>query len=233
VLDVGCGLGILTRAIAEAVGSTGRAVGVERSAEQIAEGNRIAGAGGGVSRAEIRAGDARDLPLCEDEWGQFDLAHARFLLEHVTDPQRVVDAMVRAVRPGGRVVLEDDDHEALVVYPAVPAFERVWRAYARLYEARGCDPRIGRKLVALLARAGAEPVRCDWPFFGACAGSDGYRAIVENCRAILVGAKEAIVSAGGVDEAAFESGVRAYDEWCARPDASYWYCTYWAEGRRR
>ena len=36
-----------------------------------------------------------------DEWGTFDLVHARFLLEHVSDPLAVVRSMARAVRPGG------------------------------------------------------------------------------------------------------------------------------------
>lgn len=35
---------------------------------------------------ELRAGDAMRPPLAEAEWGSFDLAHARFVLEHVPDP---------------------------------------------------------------------------------------------------------------------------------------------------
>jgi hypothetical protein len=141
--------------------------------------------------------------------------------------------MVRAVKPGGRVILEDDDHEALIVYPSVPEFEAVWRAYARAYESGGRDPRIGRKLVALLSAAGAAPSRCDWPFFGACAGSAIYDVIVSNCRAILTGARATIVETGGITEAEFDAGLAAYDAWRERPDASYWYCTFWAEGTRR
>jgi 2-polyprenyl-3-methyl-5-hydroxy-6-metoxy-1,4-benzoquinol methylase len=45
--------------------------------------------------------------------GHFDVAHARFLLEHVPDPLVIVRTMVRAVRPGGRVILADDDYEGL------------------------------------------------------------------------------------------------------------------------
>jgi SAM-dependent methyltransferase len=181
---------------------------------------------------DIRQGDAYDFPLRNEEWGTFDVAHARFLLEHLARPAEVVAAMVRAVRPGGRVILEDDDHESLILYPAVPEFTAVWAAYARSYEASGRDPRIGRKLVALLAAAGASPRGSDWPFFGACAGSEGYDAIVTNCRTILTGARATIETLGGISPAEFDAGLEAYDSWCRRPDAAYWYCTFWAQGIR-
>lgn len=233
ILDVGCGFGLLAHEIATRVGAAGCVVGVEREAAQIEAGERMAREAGARTRAEIRRGDAYDLPLSATEWGSFDVAHARFLLEHVARPADVVSAMVRAVRPGGRIVLEDDDHDALIVYPPVPAFEAVWRAYARTYEASGKDPRIGRRLVALLAAAGAAPVRCDWPFFGACAGSETFDVIAVNCRAILHGARDAMVATGGITPADFDAGIAAFDAWCGRDDVSYWYCTFWAEGVRR
>jgi len=224
VLDVGCGFGLFANEVAAI---SGHVIGIEREAAQIEEGKRLAPAG----RAEIRQGDAYNFPLRAEEWGTFDIVHARFLLEHLERPADVVAAMMRAAKPGGRVILEDDDHEALIVYPPAPEFESLWRAYARAYEATGRDPRIGRKLVSLLAEAGAKPSRCDWPFFGACAGADTFDAIITNCRAILTGARETILSHGGIEAAAFDGGLRAYDEWSARPDASYWYCTFWVEGR--
>ena len=231
VLDVGCGFGLFAHEIASRVGAIGRVVGIEREAAQIAEGERLSASLAFGERADIRPGDAYAFPLRADEWGTFDIVHARFLLEHLERPAEVVASMVRAAKPGGRVILEDDDHEALILYPPAPQFEALWRGYARAYEATGRDPRIGRKLVSLLAAAGAHPSRCDWPFFGACADSETFDAIITNCRAILTGARDTIVAHGGVAANEFDAGIRAYDEWTARPDASYWYCTFWAEGR--
>jgi ubiquinone/menaquinone biosynthesis C-methylase UbiE len=232
VLDVGCGFGMFAHEIAARVGNTGTVVGIERAAAQIEQGRHLAARLAFPERADVREGDAYAFPLHDDEWGSFDIVHARFLLEHLEGPAEVVAAMVRAAKPGGRIILEDDDHEALVMFPPVPEFEAVWRAYANAYEALGRDPRIGRKLVSLLAGAGAEPARCDWPFFGACAGSEAFDTIITNCRAILTGARESIVSDGGISAADFDAGLSAYDAWRMRPDASYWYCTFWAEGRR-
>jgi SAM-dependent methyltransferase len=232
VLDVGCGFGLFANEIAARVGPGGLVVGIERERAQIEEGKRLAATSGASVSAEIREGDAYQFPLRDDEWGTFDVAHARFLLEHLARPAEVVAAMVRAVRPGGRIVLEDDDHDALIIHPATPEFSALWGAYARSYEVSGRDPRIGRKLVAMLSDAGASPRRCDWPFFGACAGSETFDTIVANCRAILVGARTTITSLGGISEAEFDAGLRAYDAWSRRPDASYWYCTFWAQGVR-
>ncbi|HEX5132651.1 MAG TPA: methyltransferase domain-containing protein, partial [Candidatus Krumholzibacteria bacterium] len=117
VLDVGSGIGQMARAMAAAAGTAGVVVGVERSAAQIVEGRRQAGAA--IAGLDIREGDALALPLRDDEWGSFGVAHTRFLLEHVREPDRVVAGMVRALRPGGRIVLEDDDHDVLRLHPAL------------------------------------------------------------------------------------------------------------------
>src|SRR5262249_7142532 len=96
LLDVGSGLGQLSRAMARAAGPAGRVVGVEGDARQLAEARRLAAAAGEEVLVDFRAGDALQLPLREEEWSTFDVAHARFLLEHVRDPLGVVRAMVRA-----------------------------------------------------------------------------------------------------------------------------------------
>jgi len=228
VLDVGAGLAQLTRAMARAAGV--RALGIERSAEQIAEAMRQARAAGEEALIELRAGDALAMPLAAGEWGSFDLAHARFVLEHVADPPGVVTQMVRALKPGGRLVLEDDDHDVLRLHPEPPGFSAAWRAYMRTYEVAGNDPLIGRKLVQLIHDAGARPRRNDWLFFGGSAGEERFGALVENAARILEGARDAIVAAGGLPGAALDEAVQNLREWGKRPDASIWFARCWAEG---
>ncbi|HEY2953719.1 MAG TPA: methyltransferase domain-containing protein [Candidatus Eisenbacteria bacterium] len=233
VLDVGAGLGQLTRAIARAVGPQGRALGIERSAEQIAEARRLARADGEERLLEMREGDVMALELAPGEWGSFDVAHARFILEHVPDPKRVVQAMARAVRIGGRVVLEDDDHDVLRLSPEPPGLMDAWRAYIRSYERNGNDPYVGRKLVALLHAAGVAPSRNAWLFFGGCAGDGRLELFVQNLAAILEGARAAILAAGPIERDAFDATIAAIHAWGARPDAAIWFARCWAEGVRR
>lgn len=86
ILDLGCGLGQLTRAMAAAAGEGGWALGIDFSSAQVAEAKRLAREANEESRIELWQGDAAAPPLREEEWGAFDVAHARFLLEHVSDP---------------------------------------------------------------------------------------------------------------------------------------------------
>jgi SAM-dependent methyltransferase len=229
VLDVGAGLGQLTRAMARRTGTA--VVGVERSAPQIDEAMRQARAAGEEHLLDLRAGDAVHPPLEDHEWATFDVAHTRFLLEHVPDPLEVVRAMVRAVRPGGRVVLEDDDHDLLRLWPEPPGVMPIWNAYMRSYDRAGNDPIVGRRLVQLLHQAGAEPRRNSWLFFGSCAGGPNFSGFVQNLSSILRGARAAIVATGISDDAILRAA-DALAEWEQRRDAAFWYAIAWAEGVR-
>ncbi len=230
ILDVGSGLGQFTRAMARA-GKT-RVLGIERDAAQIEEARRQARAAGEENLAEFRQGDAVELPLSTGEWGAFDVAHARFLLEHVPDPQAIVRAMARAVRPGGRVALADDDHEILRLWPKPAAGEAAWAAYKQSYSALGNDPYVGRRLVELLHGAGLKPVRNRWIWFGSCAGEASFEAKLQNLIRIIAGAREVILSHGLLGEADLEAGLRELEAWGSRPDAAMWFAFNWAEGVR-
>jgi len=233
ILDIGSGLGQLSRAMARGAGPGGRVIAVERSPEQIAEAVRLSREAGEEGLVEIRQGDALDLPLSGTEWGSFDLAHARFVLEHVPDPLAVVRAMVRAVRPGGRIVLEDDDHEVLRVWPPVAGIAEVWAAYMRTYEMNGNDPIVGRRLVELLHAGGAGPVENRWLFFGGCSGDPHFPALVENMVSILEGARAAILGTAMLPaEKTLDDVIGRLRGWSERPDAALWFARSWAAGRR-
>src|SRR5438874_7612288 len=223
IVDFGCGLAQLSLQMAQAAGR--RLVGVEQSEEQLARAERH-------DLLDLRRGDVTSPPLHDGEWGSFDLAHARFVLEHVREPLAVVRLMVRAVRPRGRVVLQDDDHDVFRCWPEPAGFGTLWRAFQRTYDRLGCDPYIGRRLVSLLHEAGAAPVRSTWIFFGACAGQPNFPAFVENLAGVVASARGAIVDGGLLGAAEFNDGLEALGTWAVRPDAAFWYAIFWAEGVR-
>ena len=191
ILDLGSGLGQFTRMMARAV-PNGHVVGIEYSEEQCPP-QSARRERGESSLAELRSGDALNLDL-GDEWGTFDVAHTRFLLEHIPDPLRAVKSMVRAVKPGGRIVLADDDHGVLRLWPEPPGWMSLWDAYMRAYERIGNDPLVGRRLVQLLHEAGAQPVRNTWVFFGGCAGMETFPILAANMAGVVRTARDTIVS---------------------------------------
>ena len=230
ILDLGCGLGQLTRALARAAGPTGAVLGIERDPEQIAAFEARARRDGEERLVEVREGEALHPPLLDREWGAFDVAHARFLLEHLPDPLAAVRVLARAARPGGRVVLQDEDHDVLRLWPEPPEVTALWRAYMETYERNGNDPSVGRRLVALLHQAGLRPRRCTWIFFGGCAGEARFAPLVENMARILEGAAGAVTRFGILDAQACRRGIAALRAWGRRPDAALWFALAWAEG---
>jgi len=229
ILDLGCGTGQLTRRMGAAVGANGHVLGIDRSPEQLDQARRQ---NIDAEHIEYRVGDVTTLELVDHEWGSFDVAHTRFLLEHLPDPLSVVRAMVRAVKPGGRIVIEDEDHAILRLWPVPDGFTRVWEAYIESYRRAGNDPQIGLRLIELLRQAGAEPRRNAGVWFGCAAGDPMFQTWVENLLGVLHGARADILGTGLIHESQLESVIDAVRAWGRKEGAASWYFMAFAEGRR-
>ena len=229
VLDIGCGIGQLSRSMAREVGPEGAVLGIERSEDQLRLARQLSLDEGEEHLVDFREGSADNPPLTENEWGTFDVAHARFVLEHLKEPETVVAAMVRAVRPGGRIILEDDDHSLLRIWPPDEAIEELWDGYSRSYQLLGNDPWIGRRLAGLLQNAGARPRRNDMLFFGSCSGNALFETMVDNFVGVVRGASTAILGGSCLNSESFQKGLEAFECWRSHPEASLWYSTCWAE----
>lgn len=94
-LDVGCGTGALTAAIASHA-RPARIIGIDPDAAAIDEARRTLG----DRRREFRVASAERLPVPADT---MDLAVSGLVLNLVPDPARMLAEMTRIVRPGGTV----------------------------------------------------------------------------------------------------------------------------------
>lgn len=100
VLDVGCGCGATTLALARAVGPTGRVVGVDISAPMLARARARLDAEG-LRHVELVHADAQTAAL---DAGGFDLVFSRFGVMFFADPPAAFENLRRALRADGRLV---------------------------------------------------------------------------------------------------------------------------------
>jgi SAM-dependent methyltransferase len=96
VLDMACGVGYGTRLLADRAAGAREVLGVDRSPEAVGY------AAGRYARPGVRFVVADALAF-EDAQG-FDTVVSLETVEHVADPERLLDRLVAALRPGGVLV---------------------------------------------------------------------------------------------------------------------------------
>ena len=232
VLEVGSGLGIFARDMARAAGGEHPVVCIERNDGRIYRSLELAAAEGEGGLLDMRQGDLYKPPLRESELGSFDVVHCRFVLSRLSNPQRAVESLLPALRPGGRMVLMDDDNDVLRLWPAIPAVDELWRALVHSASDRDRDPFVGRKLGSMMHLAGLENPRIGCLFGGGNAGSDGWRFVTENIVDILRAGRASILQSTAITGELFDEVIESLEHWTNRPEASLWYPICWAEGTR-
>lgn len=150
VLDLGCGTGVVSRAIARRKGFAGRVTGIDRSPYLIAAASRFA-AGEGVSGVvEFRSGDSQSLELRP---GAFDAVVAHTLISHVEDQRAVMKEIARVVKPGGRVGVFDGDY-ASMTYGGSDDPAKAKAIDETIINALVTNPRVMREMPQLLLEVG-------------------------------------------------------------------------------
>jgi SAM-dependent methyltransferase len=154
--EVGAGGPSVPRWLAEQVGFTGRVLATDIDVSWTQEAAN--------SVIEVRRHDvARDAPPEE----MFDLVHARLVLVHVVDRVRALQSMIKVLRPGGWLFLEDADPALQPLIcpdeygPEQQLANKLRNGFRKLLAQRGADLSYGRKLPRLLREAELIGVEAD------------------------------------------------------------------------
>ena len=129
VLDVGCGRGLLLIGAAKRL-SSGSAVGIDLWQAEDLAGNRPEAAlqnaklEGVADRVEVQTADMREIPFPD---GTFDVILSKAAIHNLYSPDdrgKALREIVRVLKPGGQIVIEDIRHD---------------QEYARSLNASGCS----------------------------------------------------------------------------------------------
>jgi len=154
VLDVGCGSGVVTRAIAQRVAPGGQALGIDPSPALLAIAREHADAAGLGGSIELREGDGRALPFPD---ASFDAVIAATTLAHVPNAESALDEMVRVTKSGGRVGVFDFDGDSFLI--AHPDRELTRRIVVAQSDHGAVNGWMARQLPGLLADRGLADVK--------------------------------------------------------------------------
>lgn len=95
-IDIGCGGGILSEALAHQ-GATVTAIDLAEASLAVARLHKL------ESGLDIRYENIAAEAMAEREAGQYDIVTCLEMLEHVPDPEAIVAACVKLARPGGHI----------------------------------------------------------------------------------------------------------------------------------
>lgn len=147
-LEVGAGAGSVMAWMATEAGQSGSVTAVDINTRFLND---------PPSNVKIVPGDIRNLSL---EPESFDLVHTRYVLVHIPESQTVLESLWNAVKPGGRVVIEEPDFSFFRAIngedEGIRSFQKVHQASLHMFSSRGVDYAFGTKLPSLLRKLRAR-----------------------------------------------------------------------------
>ena len=145
-LDAGAGHGSFARWLAKTVGDGGHVLAVDLDVTLLADLD--------APNVEVRQ---MDLTTEQLPSAAFDLVHTRLVLLHVAGRDELLPRLAAAVRPGGVLLVEEDDGYP-VLATATGAYREAWEVFIETMRSGGTDPAWARDLPERLGALGLVDV---------------------------------------------------------------------------
>jgi SAM-dependent methyltransferase len=175
--DVGSGAGTIVAWMAERVGAAGTVVSLDVDTRFQPPSTDV---------IEVRQVDITAEPIGDSE---FDLVHARGVLQHLVSREAVLDAMIRAAKPGGWIVVTDTDWLQFDAQPVPEPFATLSSILRNLsVQQHGYDGGWGRMLVSALQARGVDAVDgrgAVWMMHGGTDSAEWYVGALDRALAVL------------------------------------------------
>jgi ubiquinone/menaquinone biosynthesis C-methylase UbiE len=149
-LDVGAGPGFVSWDLLDLVGKEGSVTLLDPSAFYLQHA-RSEAARRKLSNARFLEGRAEDTPLPSSS---FDLILARWVISFAPDPDRFIERLIPALKPGGILAIQDYSYEGLSLFPRGGAFDAMADVVRAYYRAGGGDPYVAALVPAAFRRHG-------------------------------------------------------------------------------
>lgn len=214
ILELGSGVGILADEIARHLDS-GKLTGVENSEEQLAQCPES------YKQLEFIRGDVQRLPFEDDT---FDKVYGRYILEHVSQPGKVVTEALRVLKPGGQVFFQENAILHLEFYPECLRFKSLWQKFVDLQSRIGGDAMIGIKMYSLLKSAGFRHLKLSVAPQNHHYDEEEFHMWVDNIIGNAESAKEELIRRGMVSPEEFHKAIRELEDLKRNELAAGYFC---------
>jgi SAM-dependent methyltransferase len=154
VIEIGCGTGVVARAIAVRPEFSGVLHATDLTQAFIDAAVGLAATEGVDDRIHFAVGDSNQIEPVE---GGYDVIIAHTLITHVADPEGLIAEAARALRPGGRLAVFDGDYASIVPGTSSdPELDRAVMDAATAATVACANPYLLRILPRLLAEHGLQ-----------------------------------------------------------------------------
>jgi SAM-dependent methyltransferase len=149
VLDLGCGTGVIARALAARPAFKGEIVAIDFSDALIEAGRKFAAEEGVADRIDFRTGDSHALG---HDGALFDAVLLHTLVSHVTEPSATFAEAARVAAPGATIAIFDGDYASITL--GAGDAEENGAMVAGIIATVVANPHVMRQAPTLLKQAG-------------------------------------------------------------------------------
>lgn len=205
ILEAGCGVGAQTKIIA-AKNPDSKFISIDISRESINEAQKLI-TSLDIKNVEFEQADIFSLPFRDEV---FDGIVVCFVLEHVNNPVKALNELIRVLKVNGTLIVIEGDHGSTFFYPDSQYAHAAINCQVQLQKQHGGNSNIGRELYPLLNSVGLINISVTPRVVYADASRphlvEGF--IKNTFTAMIEGVSEVAIQQGLTDRESFEQGIK-------------------------